>query len=520
MTVATILSLTAFASAIEQGSFRCEDGSDIPLSYIDDDFCDCDDGSDEPRTSACSNGRFYCRNKGHLGAYIYSSRVSDGICDCCDGSDEASDACPDTCAQEAELYWKARAKEMKKMEEGARLKKTLVAEAKEKRNEMQSSLEDMKMTLSQLEKELSEAERRQSDAEDAEKNGREIRHEAAKANMSTLLHLDDTTLDATLLDIVFTLATVSPEYVEIIRERSKEVWPLLTNDDKTKTGNSDEEINGAKAVEDAVDSDQRSNDGQNIDNEDLDDHARIVMFLERGGESARREIASRLSIDPAASASDMKMLLCKLAATNGGWAERIVNGGAKPAEGESSEGIVLSTSVRDLLRTLEDSFETADVKRARSETNRITRDISTKKKEITTTSESLESDCWGPNSEWLPLKDVCVQKVVGEFEYKVCIGNDAKQGSTSLGKFERWDGDDFRTMLFTNGQKCWNGPKRSLRVHVECGMENIILSVEEPERCAYVAHMESPAACDLKYTQSRVFDLGDFENEEGNHLEL
>ena len=31
-------------------------------------------------TSACSNGFFFCENRGHRGSYIMSSRVNDGIC--------------------------------------------------------------------------------------------------------------------------------------------------------------------------------------------------------------------------------------------------------------------------------------------------------------------------------------------------------------------------------------------------------------------------------------------------------
>ncbi|KAL5285227.1 hypothetical protein ACFFRR_007150 [Megaselia abdita] len=75
--------------------FHClSDSKAIPYSRVNDDFCDCADGSDEPSTNACANGKFYCRyQKRHITGrgrdfYIPSSRVNDRVCDCCDGSDE------------------------------------------------------------------------------------------------------------------------------------------------------------------------------------------------------------------------------------------------------------------------------------------------------------------------------------------------------------------------------------------------------------------------------------------------
>ena len=81
----------------------------IPMKYVNDDYCDCaETGADEPGTSACINGYFYCNNLGFRGKKIFSSWVNDGICDCCDGSDEwemqqkGKVQCSNTCSSLAE----------------------------------------------------------------------------------------------------------------------------------------------------------------------------------------------------------------------------------------------------------------------------------------------------------------------------------------------------------------------------------------------------------------------------------
>ncbi|GJX05967.1 glucosidase 2 subunit beta-like protein isoform X1 [Tanacetum coccineum] len=79
---------------------ECKDGlNSFSRDRVNDDFCDCVDGTDEPGTSACPTGKFYCRNAGSSPRFLFSSRVNDQICDCCDGSDEydGSIICPNTC---------------------------------------------------------------------------------------------------------------------------------------------------------------------------------------------------------------------------------------------------------------------------------------------------------------------------------------------------------------------------------------------------------------------------------------
>ncbi|KAL8031579.1 hypothetical protein ABFX02_13G035100 [Erythranthe guttata] len=79
---------------------KCKDGSrSFTSDRLNDNFCDCADGTDEPGTPACPSGRFYCRNTGSTPRFLFSSRVNDHICDCCDGSDEydGNVFCPNTC---------------------------------------------------------------------------------------------------------------------------------------------------------------------------------------------------------------------------------------------------------------------------------------------------------------------------------------------------------------------------------------------------------------------------------------
>ena len=50
---------------VPAGGLACDDGyTAVPASYVNDDYCDCADGADEPRTAACSGvtvlKRFAC----------------------------------------------------------------------------------------------------------------------------------------------------------------------------------------------------------------------------------------------------------------------------------------------------------------------------------------------------------------------------------------------------------------------------------------------------------------------------
>lgn len=90
---------------------KCKDGSNsFTIDRLNDDFCDCIDGTDEPGTAACPSGKFYCRNVGSTPKFLFSSRVNDDICDCCDGSDEydSNVNCPNTCVMGGDFSYQTR----------------------------------------------------------------------------------------------------------------------------------------------------------------------------------------------------------------------------------------------------------------------------------------------------------------------------------------------------------------------------------------------------------------------------
>jgi protein kinase C substrate 80K-H len=94
---------------------------------------------------------------------------------------------------------------------------------------------------------------------------------------------------------------------------------------------------------------------------------------------------------------------------------------------------------------------------------------------------------------------------VFRYKYELCWFDKIKQqdlnseydSGVSLGKWEGWvDGSDPKSMRFTNGQMCWNGPARSTTVQLECGPVNEIIEVEEPSTCTYVMKVRTPAVCE------------------------
>ncbi|KAJ3328703.1 hypothetical protein HDU76_009450 [Blyttiomyces sp. JEL0837] len=404
-------------------TFTCFDKSrTIPYSSLNDDFCDCQDGSDEPGTSACSNGRFHCTNAWHKPAYIPSNRVNDGICDpeCCDGTDEWNGkvTCPNRCKEIAKMAKEESNKAKKSAEEGYRVKLDFLAEFQGKNAERVQKIAALEQDIKELEALVEQKKTEKEEAEAIEAEYRESQKPSAEVISALEGQLE--LLNYFLDNLVKNVETLRP---------FKET---LTGD-------------VAKAVE-----------------------------------------GSLLALDD------------------------VVQGRANLAAS------VNQTSVTEVqLEAATESLSASNA--ARTAYNDAYSNLSSKQNELRDL-QAKDSLDYGPDNGMAVLDDKCLEFDTPEYVYELCFFSESRQrsktgSSTSLGSWSGWTGKDLRAFSgkdlkyteakFTNGQTCWNGPARSMTVTLDCGAQNAVLSVSEPNKCEYVARVTTPGLC-----ESLEADLG------------
>jgi hypothetical protein len=122
-------------------------------------------------------------------------------------------------------------------------------------------------------------------------------------------------------------------------------------------------------------------------------------------------------------------------------------------------------------------------------------------KELEGLAKVLEGD-FGPDDAYAALYDKCFSQQVQQYTYEVCMFRDAKQkegGATNIGNWGHWGGADdgrpYSVMHYTGGSSCWNGPTRTLKVALQCGLDEFVVSVQEPSKCVYEMEFQTPLAC-------------------------
>ena len=186
--------------------------------------------------------------------------------------------------------------------------------------------------------------------------------------------------------------------------------------------------------------------------------------------------------------------------SGGGFFSSLFSGGKKP----SKRG---GRAIRD--RATRAKKHANDKRDAHAQAQRTLTELEGKHADVT----KRLSTFFGPNMELAHMVGECYVAKIETYKYEVCPFGDAKQDTTKLGTMKALELKEPRTMVFSFGERCWNGPSRSITVTLRCGGENVLAEVEEPSRCEYAATLYTPAACDAEEVEALERELAEMEEE-------
>lgn len=172
----------------------------IAKSRVNDNTCDCPDGSDEPGTAACAyldhlspsqplpaslSGStnttnalpgFWCANEGHVGAYVPFMFVNDGVCDydlCCDGSEEYKKIggvkCQNRCAEIGKEWRRVEKERTDNLEKANKKRRTMAKESKELRRQVEAKIEKLTTEIKELEHKRDDLKKKYDEVERSER---------------------------------------------------------------------------------------------------------------------------------------------------------------------------------------------------------------------------------------------------------------------------------------------------------------------------------------------------------------
>lgn len=500
------VSLTNHHFYDESKPFTCLDGSaTIPFDQVNDDYCDCKDGSDEPGTAACPNGSFHCTNTGYKPLYISSRWVNDGVCDCCDGTDEYNSGivCENTCKEKGRKERETLQQMAEVTREGFRLKKILIEDWKKAREEKQAKLAELQAGKKSLEDQVEmlrtvkeEAEKPEKEAKEQHQKRWEERQAASKAQREQELaanafqELDDDMDGAVSVTELQThpeldtdgdgalsegeaqallggdVQTDAPAFYDrvwaAIRDKYRsEALPTSPPPAPSEPDLAEPREEQSPAPLRPVDEEEEQEEEEE---EEMEEEEEEEEDSQVQGEQPKEAPPPLAPPQPAASPTEEDKM---------------------PPYDEQTQAFI------DAAQEARNKFEEAE---------RSLRDM---EESIRNLEQEISFD-FGPNGEFAYLYSQCYELTTNEYVYRLCpfklVSQKPKLGGspTSLGTWGSWAGPDhdkFSAMKYEQGTGCWQGPNRSTTVRLLCGKETVVTSTTEPSRCEYLMELMTPAAC-------------------------
>ncbi|KAI2607770.1 glucosidase 2 subunit beta [Hypoxylon fragiforme] len=506
----------------------------IAASRVNDNSCDCPDGSDEPGTAACalldhlspeqpfpgsSSGTtnttnalpgFWCANEGHIGTYVPFMYVNDGVCDydlCCDGTEEYGNVggvkCENKCA-EIGKEWRRIEKERKEnLERANKRRRTMVKEAKELRRRVEAKVVALAGEVKELETKRDELKAKLDEVELQERF--KVVKSEGPGKLGVLAGLAKTRVN----ELRDSLSKVMNERQQLKQKVSelegilsafKEEYNPNFNDEGVKKAVRGWEDYAAKKTEEAQEQlneadiqEVMKEDGESsginwkeFDEDEATDTDILYSFEAYLPEPLREFLHSKITL--------LRVWL-------------IENGIL--ADSGSQKG------------------ESRLVKAAREAHDAVANDVNAKRRTLEEQQRDLEKD-YGQDEIFRQLQGKCISTEAGEYEYELCWLDKTNQkskkggGKTNMGNFDRFDWDEAdederhdgkglgrgkRLVLrYENGQHCWNGPNRKTDVWLACAETEELWRISEMEKCVYKMEVGTPAVCEEAVEPGHVKD--------------
>lgn len=523
-------------------SFTCISAPSIHLSIasLNDDFCDCPDGSDEPGTSACAHlsplspvslgstptddlgttialPGFYCKNKGHQASYVPFTIVNDGVCDyevCCDGSDEWARVggvkCEDRCKEIGKEWRKQDEQRQKSLSSAAKKRKEIVADADKLRKEVEDRIQSLRteieggeMKVKSLEADLADTERQERSKVVKGPKGLSKMGLLAQLAKDRIEELRESLIEvrsqrdtgkARIAELEEILSTFKEEYNPNFNDegvkRAVRSWEDYAARDKTTIGDDahDRDLDEIAKPDGETGAITWSEwEGPEESDVDVRKYPIGKSTLYTSNSAKVYQFEAYLPV-PVRDWLDQKLRNLRIILVENG-----IIAATRSPDGESKE----LEDARNALKAAQDS-------------------LNDNKNQLTSHQEDLEQD-YGVDDVFRALKGQCISKDSGEYTYELCWLDKTRQKSkkggsqTIMGSFVSMDklmvddelppdgkglGSGERVALrYENGQHCWNGPNRSTLVVLACAEKDELWKITEEEKCVYRMEVGTPAVC-------------------------